>query len=1129
MKASPFISGEFTARVARFGAALGVLLATSLFIVGSASASFEQVATFAGGSGSPLEGAKGLAVNEDGAGGVAPGTVYAVASAPPSYKLLRYTAKGELVGSTDIAGTSDPGAVAIDQATGNVYVLIHRAASGSPKQVLVYSPDGSNVIASFGEQASENTSIEASPEKLHVYSRIAVDSLGTVYVTDAGYTGAKESGGQHSRVMVFKPQTPGDYEHYVYSGQQNDIAPTSNGNRYENGVGLAVDFAGNLYLAGESEINEFAPGERLNPVCSFELPISGIQGMTVNPESGDVVYDGYRPTDGKGHQLTCNSQGKFVEVGSFSITPRPTGGLEVKAFAFNPAISWGEGRPAGVFYAASDKGLGYIFGRAIEIPPTVESESTSRVGATTATIEASINPKGSRTSYVFQYLTDAAYEANEPSDRFAGASEVPLGGAVLGEGQQALGAAAPVSGLTPDTAYRYRVIATSHCSADEAQVCEAVGSAQVFRTFPLEAPGLPDGRTYELVSPADKHGGEVFPAQPEESSCGGECKPGFLLQSFPMQSSPDGEAVVYEGFPFSFSEGASIENQYISHRNPSSGWETTILSPVLEGSGEGQGYKAFDASLTQGVLYQLGAPLSPEAPSEYGNLYTQPASSPSTLGPLLKAEPPNRFPGRLSLTYAGASADLSRVFFEANDALTGETPFAPEAMDGGESKNNLYEWTEGELHLVNVLPGNSTTSTGAMFGSGTLLAYKGNLRVADVSNAISDDGTRAFWSSESGQVYVRENGETTREIPDHAGKFLTASPDGSKLLLSDGNLFDIDDESSTDLTEGKGGFQGISGQSKDLSSIYFVDTAVLDETPNGQGAVAQAGQNNLYVWHEGASHFIATLLPQDSPVSESPGTWNASPGRRTAEASPNGRWLAFFSYGQLTGQSTGYGKVFLYDSLSGRLACASCNPSQEKPLGGARLRTNISSSLGSIPQPRYLTDSGRVYFDSQDSLSVFDTNEGVEDVYQYEPEGVGGCKRAEGCINLISAGHEPVDSNLVTIDETGKNVFFTSRDRLVLKDKDGLIDLYDAREGGGIPAESEVSRGECQGEACQVPVSPPNDPTPGSSTFQGAGNVNEPKAAKKHAKKHKKKRHAKKHSKKHAHQRAAKHNRGGVK
>jgi hypothetical protein len=184
---------------------------------------------------------------------------------------------------------------------------------------------------------------------------------------------------------------------------------------------------------------------------------------------------------------------------------------------------------------------------------------------------------------------------------------------------------------------------------------------------------------------------------------------------------------------------------------------------------------------------------------------------------------------------------------------------------------------------------------------------------------------------------------------------------------------------------------------------------------------------------------------------------------------------------------------------------------------------NRGAGPNPLPQPRYLTDAGRLYFDSRDSLSVNDTNDGVEDVYQYEPSEVGTCKRAAGCLNLISAGREPLDSNFLAMDEDGSNVFFTTRDQLVLKDHDDLIDLYDAREGGGIPAETEVARAECQGEACVPTYSPPNDPTPGSSSFEGAGNVDEKKAAKKH--KHKKK-HAKK---KHAHKRAAKHNRGGAK
>jgi hypothetical protein len=749
---------------------------------------------------------------------------------------------------------------------------------------------------------------------------------------------------------------------------------------------------------------------------------------------------------------------------------------------------------------------------------------------------------------------------NDGGNGFAGASETPPGGAVLGSGQEPLGAGASVSGLQPDTTYYYRAIASSPCNPeDEGTLCRASGAAKHFHTFALEAPELPDHRAYELVSPVQKAGGEVFRLEPWRASCF-ECN---TVESdvFPKQSSPDGEAIVYEGQPFSTSGGGIKENEYLARRT-ASGWQTSNLTAErFSTSGVEVGFKAFDANFDKGLLAHLNPSLSPEAPSEFANLYGFSSTDPEALSPLITAEPPNRSSNGLELVYAGATPDLSHALFEANDALTGETPLAPEAVDGGLNKNNLYESVNGELRLVNVLP-DGETLPGASFGSGTLLPSPSLHPENAFDNTISTDGSRIFWSDESGRLYVREDGERTREVADHTGKFLTATPDGSEVLLSDGHLVGIgDEEPVTDLTEGKGGFLGIAGRSEDLSAIYFVDTAVLSGEENEHGEVARPGQPNLYLRQDGTTTFIATLDKEvlrgsigdnqlDGGYNSAfghAGDWHAAAGHRSAEASPDGRYLAFMSRAPLSGvNSTGNcavvtvgsgenakvtrttgpcEEVFLYDSQTGRLSCPSCNPTGRAPLGNAALPLNNIGTALFEAQQRFITDSGRLYFDSQDSLSTFDTNEGVEDVYQYEPEGVGTCQRASGCVKLISAGTEPADSNFHAIDESGKNVFFTSRDQLALKDHDDLIDLYDAREDGGIASETETSRGECQGEACQAPVSAPNDPTPGSSTFEGAGNVHEEgKAKKKHAKKHKKK-----HAKKHAHKRAAKHNRGGAK
>lgn len=1113
MKRTEHISNPASTLTSRVSTAITTLLVLGLIFAAPASAAFEQVATFSEG-----QGFTEISVNTTGAGGVPVGAVYAAGK--------MFSAKGEFLKSSQTG--------AVDQATGNVYQFVDHPAEGI-MEVRVYSADGS-LITHFGEAGANGESILEGPEKFHETWRngIAVDNAGTVYVSDL----ARPVSGGESRVMVFKPQSPDDYEHYVYTGHANDVAYKSLGGAPQ---GLAVDDASNLYIQKEEvAIYEFSPGNNHTPVCEYQVPSGGLTAITVNPVTGEVFY--FSSKNRLIHRMSaCNAEGEFEETGTIAAKPKTE---DIYGLAFNPSLAYEASRPPGILYAADrnvgepENSRGIIFAPAEVRFPSVESESVSSVTSTTATLGAQINPEGSATRYTFQYIAKAAYEANAPGERFAGASKAPLASAVLGAGQEALSAAASLVGLQPDTEYHYRVIATSHCEPeDEEALCEDSGEDQTFRTFPTEAPGLADNRAWELVSPVQKNGGEVFPLELGSVSCEHNCNPGFSAPRYPMQSSPDGEAVVYMGFPFSTKEGSSVYNEYVSKRT-ASGWQTTILAPALMGpEAAGEGYRAFNAELTLGVLAQVAPSLTPDAPFEFANLYTQPTADPSALSPLLEGEPPNRSPGggpsSLRLTYGGASADLSRIFFSANDALTGATPFAPEAVDGGAdiyAKANLYESVGGQLQLVNVLPGNAETEPGASFGGGL---------ESDVPRSISSDGRRVFWSDGSGQVYVRLDGESTIAIPD-PGRFLTASEDGSKVLLDDGHIYDLDAEALTDLTEGKGGFRGVAGQSEDLSHIYFVDSTVLTgEEENERGAKAQVGKPNLYSWRAGKSAFVATLNGLDP-------SFAAAPGRRSAEASLDGRWLAFASFERLTGYDNlggcSYGgkiqpcpEVFLYDSASGELRCPSCNPSGTPPLGsisgqfdvgGARLPSTAGNPMPSLPQPRYLTESGRLYFDTTDSLVPSDTNGGVVDVYQYEPEGVGTCTRQGGCVSLISSGHDSSHANFLAMDPTGKNVFFTSRDQLVLPDRDDLIDLYDAREGGGIASETETSRGECQGEACAPSIAAPNDPTPGSSSFEGPGNVDEQKAAKKH--KHKKRRHGKKAHRNRAHKEAASHNRGGA-
>jgi hypothetical protein len=1179
----------------------------------AAAQSFTEVGVFAGskdvakeeggvfGERVQLGGVGGMAVNVDGAGGVPAGTIYAATSVSGDLRVARFNPNGSFSEAWKVRLTEPPERcgpdseggpacaarvqagpgrvdIDIDQQTGNVYVLeFAEEAPAEAPLVTVYNATGSKVLDRFAPRAALGETTTASPGKVHSSpypGGLAVNDAGEVYVFDVNF----EDNFAH-RLMVFKPESPGDYEHYVYAGQAQDIAASPGGHWP---FGPVVDSDGNIYVggAGDNYVEEYDPAQPGSPICEFTFGPSGITSLTVNPATGEPFFFSYKAPK-RIHQLSACKEGKFAELGTIEVKPERA---DLYGLAFDPVRKFSLTREPGVLIGGApgpepgigkgqpgQSSLGYMFAPVEELSPTVESQSVTNVGATSATLKATINPEGSLTRYLFQYLSDPAFKGQ--GEDFDEAQEAPLGGGDVGSGSSGAIVAAAITGLEQDTVYHFRVVATSHCAATEpSKICETVSTPQQFRTFASAIVSLPDKRAWEMVSPVEKSGGQVLPAEPSTSSCGiVDCKPGITYGHFPMQSAPDGNAVVYEGMPFTPSGAAVIENEYLARRTVG-GWSTVNLSPPLLASGSGQGYKAFDTDLSVGLFEQINRPLQPEAPAGYADLYRQPTSSPTVLSPLLTSSPPNRDSGiganAFRTTYGGAAADLSRIFFEANDALTTETPFAPAALDGGEGKLNLYEWSEGQLSLVNVLPGNTTTVPGSKFG-GPLSS--GSL------NAISEDGSHAFWSSEGGQVYVRVNGQETVEIKD-GGKFLSTAADGSTVLLANGCLYNLEEAECEDLTGGSGGFQGIVGQNEDLSHVYFVidpgkgseglskgtgdlsqgsttltdvhatsgaftvgqtieapgippgttivavgtetvelsaattvgknDVALIAGVPlaaaeeNSEGAKPKLSGLNLYAWVDGTTKFVATLLAVDGP------DWQASPAFRTAEASPDGRFAAFVSQAALTGRdnigpckiisgTTEYedgpcAEVFLYDSVDGNLICASCSPSGAAPVGGAVLR--LIKAAPTVPQARYLTDSGRLFFDSRDSLVPADTNGGVEDVYEYELRGIGDCAREGGCIALISAGRERSDSNFLAADPSGDNVFFTTRDRLVPADGDEQIDLYDARVDGGFP-ESSPSTPCNSAESCQ-PVGPPTpEQIPGPGPAEG--NFKPPKSCKK--------------------------------
>ncbi|MBA3809222.1 MAG: hypothetical protein H0X28_12660 [Solirubrobacterales bacterium] len=707
----------------------------------------------------------------------------------------------------------------------------------------------------------------------------------------------------------------------------------------------------------------------------------------------------------------------------------------------------------------------------------VRNESFSSVGSSSAALSAEIDPGGEATTYHVEYGVNTAY----------GSSTQSIG---VGSGESPVSVVSRLEELQSGTTYHFRFVATKAAGSE-------TGPDLVFTTHPRSAPGLPDLRGYEMVTPVDNQGGE--PYSPAGSGREGE---DAISTSYISLAADDGKAVAYAGSPSSSgngNQGNGGGNQFLAVRDTGGGWTQTDIQPKGHSSPT---YWAFSSDLQAGILLS-GEPLVAGTPRGYPDLYER-NNTDGSYKPLSVVQPPNRstsefgastltgYVTQLSLGehYAGASADFSHQLFEVNDALT------VAAVDPGPGANNLYDSAKGQLRSVNVLP-DGTPAPNAAFGATEVdAAARSNF-----SHVISNTGTRIFWTDmNTGSLYLRENDAATSLISE-AATYLTASADGSRVLYTKaGDLYEEDVEThvTKDLAPG-GQVQGLMGAGEDLGYIYFVADAALD-------GAATAGQPNLYVLHGTATTFIATLgtASEETTQSVAPEAypWQASEGWRTAEVTPSGQSVVFMSTRPLTGydnvsrsdpaEPIADPEIYVYDAIGGRVSCTSCDPTGQAPtghIGLARLGGILPISRQSTYQLHLISDDGdRVFFESLQPLLPQAAN-GKLNVYEWERDGTGTCSYANGCIYLLSSGSSATASYLVDASATGSDAFLMTRSQLVTSDKNEYNDIYDARVGV-IEAATPT---QCTGTGCQgVPAMPPVFATPASTTFAGVGNFSSP-------------------------------------
>jgi hypothetical protein len=205
-------------------------------------------------------------------------------------------------------------------------------------------------------------------------------------------------------------------------------------------------------------------------------------------------------------------------------------------------------------------------------------------------------------------------------------------------------------------------------------------------------------------------------------------------------------------------------------------------------------------------------------------------------------------------------------------------------------------------------------------------------------------------------------------------------------------------------------------------------------------------------------------------------------------------------------------EVFVYNDVSEELVCASCDPDGERPTGPA----SVPLQFFHLTEPNSLSDDGsRAFFTTPDALVPEDTN-GKLDVYGFSDGRVSLVSSGGGEYGPLVGGRGVSDSGatLAGASADGNDVFFATRDRLVARDTDEHIDMYDSRVDGG-EGEPSAEMPACIDEACKpAPSEPARLEQPGSASVTGPGNLKQTKRHKK-PKPHKKKQgHRKKHAQK---------------
>lgn len=566
----------------------------------------------------------------------------------------------------------------------------------------------------------------------------------------------------------------------------------------------------------------------------------------------------------------------------------------------------------------------------------------------------------------------------------------------------------------------------------------------------------PHGRGYEMVSPLEKGGADVYEAD--------------------HQAAASGDSLVFASQATFGDTVSSFVPALSLARRSAAGWATRGVSPPLEANPHTErGGAALVSMLSRDLsraIVVTNARLTPEAPASIGKLYVQDNATRTYRLIFAPSGPERANPPAAVL--ADATPDLTHVLIETVDELTQDAAQLPDDAP------KVYRWHDGTFDLLSILPDGTPTSADA--GGG-----EGSTGRSDITpNQISTDGQVGFFTargevnalyrrSPTGTVAVNSEENVDRDVPLGKADFRGASSDGSAVVFTSAQqLVEADTDDGQDLYlyrhtstptvdanltllsrhPGPGAptaanVLGVLGLAGNGETVYF---AAGEQLIPGEDPTAEV---KLFAWNmrDGLS-YIGEALGSDESL------WaSTSPGpvaiRRARVVSPGGNALVFVTAAELPGQPTGgQPQAYLYRRGASRAVCVSC-PASVPPTGPATLASRATQHLVYHDTRNVAAEGARTFFETASPLVDGDVNDQT-DVYMWE----------DGKAHLISTGRDETPSWFVDASESGDDIFFSTRERLVGWDSDNLRDIYDARVGGGFP-EPPMPPAPCRDDECQ--------------------------------------------------------------